>query len=260
MSLDKWETFLLPFTNCRISRKLREIFVKIKSTIFPSLFFEMIFHFHRVDIRILDLSLSRKKKKKKRFDQSRENERGEKIDAIQISNSSLAHLQTESDEGARRGETRKGKHILPSGREPPRGPIPLDLQQFRREYRRGRQSYRQGGHILHRLVHTYDGIGLRHVALLGHQSNWTSTSALRLSHHTGRWGIFTVIIHNHGNSAVKLLVIFANYSRLLFIVSKRDEEILMKKKTRIIPFQTFNLDNLLAHLSDQKIYQIRPAR
>lgn len=218
----------------------------------------MIFHFHRVDI--LDLSLSRKKKKKKRFDQSRENERGEKIDAIQISNSSLAHLQTESDEGARRGETRKGKHILPSGREPPRGPIPLDLQQFRREYRRGRQSYRQGGHILHRLVHTYDGIGLRHVALLGHQSNWTSTSALRLSHHTGRWGIFTVIIHNHGNSAVKLLVIFANYSRLLFIVSKRDEEILMKKKTRIIPFQTFNLDNLLAHLSDQKIYQIRPAR
>lgn len=189
----------------------------------------MIFHFHRVDI--LDLSLSRKKKKKKRFDQSRENEGvGEKIDAIQISNSSLAHLQTESDEGARRGETRKGKHILPSGREPPRGPIPLDLQQFRREYRRGRQSYRQGGHILHRLVHTYDGIGLRHVALLGHQSNWTSTSALRLSHHTGRWGIFTVIIHNHGNSTVKLLVIFANYSRLLFIVSKQDEEILMKKK------------------------------
>lgn len=180
------ETFLLHLQICRISRKLREIFVKIKSTIFPSLFFEMIFHFHRVDIRILDLSLSRKKKKKKRFDQSRENERGEKIDAIQISNSSLAHLQTESDEGARRGETRKGKHILPSGREPPRGPIPLDLQQFRREYRRGRQSYRQGGHILHRLVHTYDGIGLRHVALLGHQSNWTSTSALRLSHHTGR--------------------------------------------------------------------------
>lgn len=39
-----------------------------------------------------------------------------------------------------------------------------------------------------------------------------------------------MIIHNHGNSAVKLLVIFANYSRLLFIVSKQDEEILMKKK------------------------------
>lgn len=64
---------------------------------------------------------------------------------------------------------------------------------------------------------------------------------------------------------IRLCEITCNhYSRiireLLFIVSKRDEEILMKKKTRIIPFQTFNLDNLLAHLSDQKIYQIRPAR
>lgn len=139
------------------------------------------FDFHRVEI-----SLSRKKEEKK-FDQSRETKAWNgKIDAIQIWNSSLAHLQTESDEGARRGETRKGKHILPSGREPPRGSIPLDVQQFRREYRRGRQSYRQGRHILDRLIHTYDGIGLRHVALLGHQSNWTSTSALRLSHYTGR--------------------------------------------------------------------------
>lgn len=170
----------------RQDRNLRRTIIYI--FLFLLLFFSFLLIIGRNNIQFSSYKYSIEKI----FDQSRERDaRNGKIDAIQISNSSLAHLQTESDEGARRGETRKGKHILPSGREPPRGSIPLDLQQFRREYRRGRQSYRQGRHILHRLVHTYDGIGLRHVALLGHQSNWTSTSALRLSHHTGRWGIFT---------------------------------------------------------------------
>lgn len=99
---------------------------------------------------------------------------------------SRADLQGEPNEGPRRGEARKGEHILPSGRESAGGTISLDLQQFRREYRRGRWTYSQSRHILDRLVHAHDRIGLRHVALLGDQSNWTSTSALRLSHHTGR--------------------------------------------------------------------------